>query len=87
MTDIAQKYELDPQHANWLEAFDFNRVSDLPEEAKPIPERKPTILNKSQTREEFKDGSFGGVYQADEAIMAEMFNACQADILELLKFD
>ena len=61
-------------------------VADLPLAPKAIPERKPNILNKSQMREAFKDGSFGGEYQVDQAVLKEMFNACLADILELLKF-
>lgn len=84
---IAQKYNLDPEHANWLEAFDFNRVSDLPDEPKPKPEQKLNILNKSQTREVYQEGSFGGEFHVDQAILKEMFNACLADILDLLKFD
>ena len=87
VAEIARKHGLEPEHANWLEAFDFNHVSDLPHETKPIPERKPNILNKTQMREEFQDGSFGGDYQADRSVMTEIFNACRAEILELLKFD
>ena len=87
VADIARKHGLEPEHANWLEAFDYNMVADLPHEPKAIPTRKPNILNKSQTREEFKDGSFGGDYQADQAVMNEIFNACLSDILDLLKFD
>jgi creatinine amidohydrolase len=31
---IAQKYNIKPSHANWLEAFSFTIVSDLPESSK-----------------------------------------------------
>jgi hypothetical protein len=30
---------------------------------------------------------FGGTYQADPAIMQEMFEACLADVLSLLEFE
>jgi creatinine amidohydrolase len=85
--NIAQKYNLEPEHANWLEAFDFNRVSDLPDERKPKPEQTANIVNQSQTRTIYQDGSFGGEYQVDPDILKEMFNACLADILGLLKFN
>ncbi len=87
VADIAKKHGLEPEHANWLEAFDYNQVAELPQEPKRIPPHKPNILNKSQMREEFKDGSFGGEYQADQAVMNEIFTACLADILDLLKFE
>lgn len=87
VADIAKKHDLMPEHANWLEAFDFNKVSDLPDKAKPILKNEETLLNKTETRNKYGDGSFGGVYHVDQAILKEMFNACLADILELLKFE
>jgi creatinine amidohydrolase len=83
---IADKYGLNPQHANWLEAFDFTKVTDLPAEIKPYPKIGAEILGKVKTREVYGDGSFGGHYQVDSAIMEELFSACLEDILELLKF-
>jgi creatinine amidohydrolase len=87
VADIATKHSLQPEHANWLEAFDFNKVSDLPDEAKPISNNKETLLNKTDTRKKYGDGSFGGDYQVNQAVLKEMFNACLSDILELLKFE
>jgi creatinine amidohydrolase len=84
---IANKHSFEPQHANWLEAFEFNQVADLPDQAKPFSKNDKRLLNKTATREKMGDGSFGGDYHVDEAIMKEMFNACLADILELLKFE
>jgi creatinine amidohydrolase len=84
---IAQKYDLEPEHANWLEAFSFNMVADLPNEVKPIPLVGETILGKAATRKTYQDGSFGGLYQVDPAIMEELFTACLSDVLDLLKFD
>lgn len=87
VAEIAKKYHLESQHANWLEAFDFTQVADLPEEIKPIPETGQTLLGKIDTRATYGDGSFGGAYQADPNIMQEMFDACLQDVLQLLTFD
>jgi creatinine amidohydrolase len=87
VSDIAKKHNLEPEHANWLEAFDFNKVSDLPQESKPISINTETLLNKKATRKKYGDGSFGGDYEVDQAVLKEMFNACLNDVLELLKFD
>jgi creatinine amidohydrolase/Fe(II)-dependent formamide hydrolase-like protein len=32
---LAMKHKLTPEHANWMEAFQFNRVADLPKGSKP----------------------------------------------------
>ena len=85
--DIAEKYNLTAEHANWLEAFDFTTVADMPEVTKPFPDVGDDILGKSATRTIYGDGQFGGSYQADPDIMQEMFDACRADILKLLAFD
>ena len=85
--EIARKHNLDPQHANWLEAFDFTTVSNLPEKAKPVPKIPRDILDKSATRKVYGDGSFGGRYQANQEVMQEMFDACLEDILDLLAFE
>lgn len=83
---IAEKYELKPAHANWLEAFPFTMVSDLPGEEK-IPPRVEGILNAREARRVYGDGVFGGAYQTDSSIMDEIFNAAVEDILQLLKFE
>jgi creatinine amidohydrolase len=87
VTDIAKKHNLEAQHANWLEAFEFTKVAELPEEAKPFPDAGEDIFGKTKTRQFYADGSFGGPYQVDPAIMKEMFNACLADVLRLLTFE
>ncbi len=84
---IAEKYNLKPEHANWLEAFDFTMVAEMPQEPKPFPLQREDILDKANTREVYGDGSFGGVYQVDPAIMREILDACLADVLNLLKFE
>ena len=83
---VGMKHNLKPSHANWLEAFPFTIVSDLPEKPK-VPPRVPGIMNAKTAREVYGDGSFGGSYQASEEVMHEIFAACLADISELLKFE
>jgi len=83
---IADKYKLDPQHANWLEAFDFTKVVELPDKDMPVAKRTENIIDKRATRATHGDGSFGGPYQVDQKIMREMFDACLNDVLELLTF-
>jgi creatinine amidohydrolase len=82
---ICQKYELKPSHANWLEAFTFTRVTELPQEAK-TPPHIPGLIGAQEAHQVYGDGSFGGPYQVDEAIMEEIFSACVADLLHLLRF-
>ena len=83
---IAKKHKLETAHANWMEAFDFTRVTPLPGGEKPKPLADERILGKKATRQRYGDGSFGGHYQADDAIMQEIFDACLEDILQLLAF-
>lgn len=80
---VAQKHGLKPAHANWLEAFTFTQVTELPEGEKASPVVRG-LLSAEEVREAYGDGTFGGFYQADEAIMNEMFAACLADVLQLL---
>jgi len=83
---VAEKYQIKPSHANWLEAFPFTVVSELPDEEK-IPPRVPGIMNADEARHVYGDGSFGGRYQVEESIMQEIFEAALLDILQLLKFE
>ncbi len=80
---IAQKHEIKPSHANWLEAFTFTQVSELPEGAKTPPVVRG-LLSADEARAVYGDGSFGGYYQVDKAIMDELFAACLADVLQIL---
>jgi creatinine amidohydrolase len=85
--EVARRHEMKPDHANWLEAFPFTIVSDLPQGEK-IPPRVPSdIMDAGTAREVYGDGSFGGKYRVSEAIMQELFDACLADILHILEFE
>ena len=84
---VALKYNLKPKHANCLEAFPFTVVSEMPKEPKLAPMVPSSIMDSKTAREVYGDGSFGGEYFVDNAIMSEMFNAAVEDILMMLKFE
>jgi creatinine amidohydrolase len=86
VSQVAQKYDLKPAHANWLEAFPFTRVSYMPAEAK-TPPVIPGLIGAEQARVIYGDGSFGGLYEVSDQIMEEIFAAALSDIDQLLKFE
>jgi creatinine amidohydrolase len=83
---VAIKHGLRSYHAAWIEAFAFTRVGELPEGEK-VPPHIPGLVNAKIGRELYQDGVFGGPYQVDDEIMAEIFSAALEDILQLLKFE
>ncbi len=83
---ISQKYELKGYHGSWFEAFPFTRVIDLPEGEK-APPFVPGLLGATAARKVYGDGVFGGQYQVSLEIMQEIFDACVADVLQMLKFE
>ncbi len=85
--DVAVRHSLKPSHANWLEAFPFTTVGDLPEGSKTPPKVPSPIMDAKTARSVYGDGSFGGPYRAGEDVMHELFQACLDDILLLLGFD
>lgn len=84
---VATEAGLTPNHANWLEAFSFCRVAELPEGVKPATPAARAVLNAEETKATYGDGVFGGgPYKADEAVMQKIFEAAVADVVEKLKF-
>jgi len=83
---VAAKHNLKPYHAGWVEAFQFNRVAELPAGEK-TPPHVPGLLGADEARQVYGDGVFGGAYQVDEAIMREIFDASLGDVFHLLKFE
>ena len=83
---LAARHELKPAHASWMEAFPFTRVAELPQGEKTPPSFRG-VLNAEQTRQAYGDGVFAGDYQASDAVMSELFNACLEDVLHLLSFE
>ena len=84
---IAMKHDLKPTHANWLEAFSFTIVAELPDGSKTWPNVPSAIMDAKTTRRVYGDGSFGGAYRAPEEVMQEIFTACLGDLLQLLAFE
>ena len=84
---VAQKHNIKPTHANWLEAFSFTVVGEMPEGSKIPPKVPSAIMDAKTTREVYGDGSFGGPYRVDDEIMQEVLQAALEDILLLLKFE
>jgi creatinine amidohydrolase len=85
--EVAIRHDIKPNHANWLEAFPFTIVSDLPEGEKVPPVVPSDVMDSKMTRDVFGDGSFGGRYRVPEEVMQEILDAALQDILKLLKFD
>ncbi len=85
--EVAIRHGLKPAHANWLEAFAFTIVGDMPDESKVPPKVPSPIMDFKTAREVYGDGSFGGPYRAGDDVMHELFSACLADVLQLLAFD
>lgn len=83
---LAIKHQIKPAHANWMEAFPFTKVTEMPEGDKTPPHYQG-LLNSKLTRKVFGDGSFGSKYQVDQEIMNELFDVCFKDILHLIQFD
>ncbi|MGW8143428.1 MAG: creatininase family protein [Anaerolineales bacterium] len=86
VTSLAEEFGIKPAHANWLEAFQFTRVCELPEGEK-LPPKVRGLLNAGQARKTYGDGVFGGPYQADLSIMDQIFTVALEDILHLLRFE
>jgi len=84
---VAVKHNIKPTHANWLEAFSFTIVGEMPEGSKIPPKVPSAIMDAKKAREVYGDGSFGGPYRVDNGIMQEVLNAALEDVLLLLKFE
>jgi creatinine amidohydrolase len=84
---VAAKHNLKPSHANWLEAFSFTIVSEMPDGIKASPNVPSAILDAKTARSVYGDGSFGGAYRAPEDVMQELFASCLQDVRGLLAFD
>jgi creatinine amidohydrolase len=83
---ISAEHDLPTEHANWMEAFQFTQVAELPKEEKPVVDGKGIRDSKTE-REIYGDGTFGGPYQAEESVMEEILAAAVNDVLDALKFE
>ena len=84
---VASRHNIKPTHANWLEAFPFTIVSEMPEGTKTPPNVPSAIMDAGTARKVYGDGTFGGPYRVSDDIMHEIFGAALEDILQLLRFD
>jgi len=84
---VAMRHDLKPAHANWVEAFPFTVVGELPEGGKTPPNVPSAIMDARTARSVYGDGSFGGPYRVHDEIMEEILNAALEDVLSLLQFD
>lgn len=83
---ILEREGLKSYHAGWIEAFNFTRVTDLPDGEK-APPHVPGLLGAEEARQVYGDGVFGGHYQMDGKIMQEIFDTCLKDVVHMLEFD
>jgi len=83
---IAIQQGIKPSHANWLEAFPFTIVTDLPDGEKTPPHVPSDIMDARTSREVYGDGTFGGKYQVGQETMQEVFDVALQDVLQLLNF-
>lgn len=83
---VAQKHNIKPGHGNWLEAFAFTIVGELPEGSKTPPKVPSGVMDAKTSREVYGDGSFGGPYRVADGIMQEILNAALEDVMLLLEF-
>jgi creatinine amidohydrolase len=84
---VAAKHDLRPAHGNWLEAFPFTTVAELPAESKTPPSVPGGIMSSETARGVYEDGSFGGPYRADDRVMQDVFAAALTDVLQYLAFE
>jgi creatinine amidohydrolase len=81
---FAQTHQLQIDHGNWSENFPFNRMTDVPADAKPAVNLAPTDERQS-VRALLGDGSFGGPYQVDDVLIQELFDAIVEEAAELVR--
>ena len=75
LRDFELRHNIVFGHANWGENFSFTRVSEVPNIEKPTIILPDEFEDPQAARDTLGDGSFGGLYQIDEALMQELFTA------------
>jgi creatinine amidohydrolase len=78
------EHGLQLDHANWGENFPFNRVVEVPAGEKP-PVNLGYLEDGQTMREVLGDGSFGGPYQIDDALMWDLFEQVVAETAGLVQ--
>jgi creatinine amidohydrolase len=73
VASFEREHNLRLDHANWGENFPFNRVADSPDDVKPLV-NLGYVDEGHSVRDVLGDGSFGGPYQIDDALMTALFD-------------
>ncbi len=76
------EHGLRSNHANWSENFRFNRVADSPGGSKP--DVNLDYRDSLSPRELLGDGNYGGDYQADDALMDQVFGRVVAEMVGMI---
>jgi creatinine amidohydrolase len=84
MRAFEEQHSLRMEHANWGENFAFTRVAEVPQEEKPMVD--PVYMDdETAVRNMLGDGSYGGLYQIDDALMQDLFAALVEEAVELVR--
>jgi creatinine amidohydrolase len=81
--DFEAQHGLRLDHANWGENFPFNRVGPSPRVDKPPVNLE--LLADHSPRDVLGDGSFGGLYQVNDALTQELFRLVVDDVTGLVR--
>ncbi len=82
--DFEAEHDLRLEHANWGENFPFNRVGPVPLGEKPLVNLG--YLEAGHTaRDVLGDGSYGGLYQVEDALMDDLFERVVNEIAGLVR--
>jgi creatinine amidohydrolase len=83
MRAFEEQHGLRMEHANWGENFTFTRVGDVPAGEKPVI--NPADLDDEENlRTVLGDGSYGGPYQIEDALMQALFAALATEATEIV---
>jgi creatinine amidohydrolase len=80
---FGQEHSLQLDHANWGENFPFNRVAESPSGIKPVV-NLGYLADGQSVRDVLGDGSYGGPYQVDDALMNDLFARVVDEASDLL---
>jgi creatinine amidohydrolase len=82
--DFEAQHNLRLDHANWGENFPFNRVAESPAGEKPPVNLSFLAESYYSARAVLGDGSYGGPYQVDDALMLALFDRVVAEVAALV---
>lgn len=75
VTKVYEEVGFPQGHANWSENFPFTRVGSVPEGEKELLKEWPRAPTAADYRTVLGDGSTGGLYQASDDVMDQLFAA------------